>query len=278
MSCGERPRPRESPGPNAPSSFAPQHLSALSCRSAHVCEYPALTRETPPPRSTVGSALPTLPGSSPWFSAASPRPSWPNSLLPQHFSVASSSTAQVWWRPALTYTARRDGPRSMASSVAHMGQHRAARPRVTLAELTLPVVTPALQRTIVKQRANMRMAAGQPQRATARAQLHGRQRVTHLPGLSAHHLRSQHADAENAVIVRAPTLDLPAFQASARTRSRRHNLQRAGVAGVPCPKSTGCSAAPMVLGKSPWLSREPVPRNQALPQQTVRPSRRSAQS
>ncbi len=116
----------------------------------------------PVPRETAGRALPISPALSP-RAVTFPRPSWPEPLLPQHFAVPSSSTAQVWLLPALTDVATRPVPRLTAGRLSPISP--AASPRALAsprAEAPRGVRAPALDLSVVEQGARVPGAGGSP--------------------------------------------------------------------------------------------------------------------
>ena len=78
------------PSPSRPLPFDPQHITVLSARSAHVCELPAATATASvSPETWMGDV-----SNSPI--PLTPLPSWPEAFEPQHCTVPSSFTTQVW--------------------------------------------------------------------------------------------------------------------------------------------------------------------------------------
>ena len=76
------------PSPNWPALFEPQHWTDMLSMIAQVCPLPAATASTErtDPMATLTGVL---------LDEVSPSPSCPSYPYPQHFKVASLSTAQV---------------------------------------------------------------------------------------------------------------------------------------------------------------------------------------
>src|SRR5205814_2252464 len=85
----------------------PQHFTLPTLSSAHVWLDPArsATAVLPAPRFTAGRSSPIPFAWSPRL-LVSPRPSWPKLFFPQHFTLPSLSSAQVWPQPAATSSTR----------------------------------------------------------------------------------------------------------------------------------------------------------------------------
>ena len=116
---GEAPWVQASPRPLC--AAEPQHFTEPSSRTAHVWKRPPVraTAERPVPTSTAGSASPMSETSSPRRSQ-SPRPSCPSWFSPQHFTVLSSRSAQLWASPETSAAAVRPEPRSRGGSPSPM--------------------------------------------------------------------------------------------------------------------------------------------------------------
>ena len=87
--------------PICPYWFSPQHFRTPLSRIAQECLSATLISMAvlPLPRSTVLRWSPISKGPSPMFEVF-PMPNWPALFLPQHLTLPSSSSAQVWDSPA----------------------------------------------------------------------------------------------------------------------------------------------------------------------------------
>eukprot|EP00976_Prorocentrum_cordatum_P075128 1181792-Prorocentrum_minimum.AAC.1 len=112
MSPFDPPISSRSPTPSCPDPLSPQHFTSPLSSTAQLCFLPEATYVTvrPVPKFTAGKLSPMSPPPSPRLLLSS-SPSWPLSFLPQHLSVASSSTAHVWPSPVDTWTTVRPVPK-----------------------------------------------------------------------------------------------------------------------------------------------------------------------
>ena len=117
ISPASSPREFSFPLPKRPLPPAPQHCTAPLDNSTQLWASPAAiaTTRTPAlsPSDTAGRASPISPAPSP-RALVSPKPSWPSSLRPQHFTASLSSTTQVCAAPVASNLAVRPVPRSTA--------------------------------------------------------------------------------------------------------------------------------------------------------------------
>src|SRR5207249_4415614 len=82
------------PSPSCPSRFRPQHCTVPSERSAQVWWYPPLTARAPViPATCTGAEDPGGPVAG---LATVPSPSCPSTFRPQHRTVPSPRSAQLW--------------------------------------------------------------------------------------------------------------------------------------------------------------------------------------
>ncbi len=145
------------PSPTRPSSFAPQHAAASDRRRAHATWSPALTETASSmPATRSGRELQRVP--SHVSDVRSPVPSAPLRPRPQHHTLPSRRTAQVWDSPTLTSTTSSRPTTAAGTPGQSWCRHPAFRPRAVerlpvdvaslvlreaVSELTDVVVAPA---------------------------------------------------------------------------------------------------------------------------------------
>src|SRR5204862_2445867 len=89
------------PSPSWPYVFCPQHWMVPSRRSAQVCQPPAeMATAVVMPLTVTGVGLNVV--GVPGTGSLVPLPSWPKSFSPQHRTVPSWRSPQVWKAPAVT--------------------------------------------------------------------------------------------------------------------------------------------------------------------------------
>jgi len=144
ISLGSSPRESSLPLPSRPLLPAPQHFTAPLDNIAHVWASPAAiaTTRTPAarPSDTAVSESPISRAASPRASV-SPRPSWPSSFNPQHFTLPSSSSAHVCAAPVASALAVRPVPSATAFNESPIVA--ALRPRSLVAPLPSRPLSPS---------------------------------------------------------------------------------------------------------------------------------------
>ena len=98
-----------SPVPSCPSVLRPQQVTSPVASSAQACSKRAPSAVAGPVSGT-SPAFPISSGAQERGGPVVPRPSSPDRLVPQHFTMPSSPRTQMCWKPAAIATALRTAP------------------------------------------------------------------------------------------------------------------------------------------------------------------------